>query len=360
MFDTGEIIEAGFASGSCENNKKYYGERDATVKEMIEYFNEKNIDITPSISIVNFGTELKFELKPFYFKSCFIEKFTYDSIVKFASWYLNKFGLYISEIYRSFDFYGNYFRNIYIKENDLYKEKLKELFVKYKLSEKHREEAMNDYEEKVYKILIEKENKRLEIVNSRTNALDILFFPDCVLSPFDTSEYQLVQDTIGKSFKHFLHKNITAAKINDKYCLKHDYRYSSFIYGYGFDGYEYTNLEDFIKAFCNIYKMDENLVNDNFELLADYFENCFKTCENMSNDLKSIKDLMKKENSFEIVTRTNAKGRTYTNLIFSDYSLSANYKIKNEIIKFNKNTRESAAKKSKMLYKIIKNINFFK
>ena len=69
---------------------------------------------------------------------------------------------------------------------------------------------------------------------------------------------------------------------------------------------------------------------------------------------------MKKENSFEIVTRTNAKGRTYTNLIFSDYSLSANYKIKNEIIKFNKNTRESTAKKSKMLYKIIKNINFFK
>lgn len=76
MFDTGEIIEAGFASGSCENNKKYYGERDATVKEMIEYFNEKNIDITPSISIVNFGTELEFELKPFYFKLCIIEKFT--------------------------------------------------------------------------------------------------------------------------------------------------------------------------------------------------------------------------------------------------------------------------------------------
>ena len=80
----------------------------------------------------------------------------------------------------------------------------------------------------------------------------------------------------------------------------------------------------------------------------------------MSNDFKSIKELIKKENSFEIVTRTNAKGRTYTNLIFSDYSMSINYKAENEIIKFNKNTRESTIKKSKILYKIIKNINFFK
>ena len=359
MFDTGEIIEAGFASGNC-GNKKHYGEWDATVKEMIEYFNKKDIDITPSISIVNFGTELKLELKPFYFKSCFIEKFTYDSIARFASWYLSKFGLYISEIYRSFDFCGNYFRNIDIKENNLYKEKLKDLFVKYKLSKKHREEAMNNYEAKVYKYLEDKEKKRLELVSGRKNKLDILFFPDCVLSPFDTSEYRLVQDTVGKSFKHLSSRNITIVKINNKYCIKHDYKYSNFIYGYSFDSYEYANLEDFIRAFCNIYKIDEDLVNDNFELLADYFENCFKTCENMSNDLKSIKDLMKKENSFEIVTRTNAKGRTYTNLIFSDYSLSANYKIKNEIIKFNKNTRESATKKSKMLYKIIKNINFFK
>ncbi|WP_315345681.1 hypothetical protein [Leptotrichia wadei] len=360
MFDTGEIIEAGFASGSRTDNKKYYGEWNATVEEMIGYFNEKDIDITPSISVVNFGTELEFELKPFYFKLCVIEKFTYDSIAGFASWYADNFGLYISEIYRSFDFYGNYFRNIDIKENDLYKEKLKELFVKYKLSEKHREEAMNDYEEKVYKILIEKENKRLEIVNSRTNALDILFFPDCVLSPFDTSEYRLVQDTVGKSFKHFLNKNITIVKINNKYYLEHDYKYSNFIYGYGLNGYEYTNLEDFIRAFCDIYKIDKNLVNDNFELLIDYFKNCFKTCENMSNDLKSIKDLMKKESSFEIATRTNAKGRTYTNLIFSDYSLSINYKTENEVIKFNKNTRESTVKKSKILYKIIKKINFFK
>lgn len=360
MFDTGEVIEAGFASGSGESNKNYYGEWNATVKEMIEYFNEKNIDITPSISVVNFGTELEFELKPFYFKLCVIEKFAYDSIAEFARWYVDNFGLYISEIYRTFDFYGNYFRNIDIKENDLYKEKLKELFVKYKLSEKHREEAMNDYEEKVYKILIEKENKRLEIVNGRKNKMDILFFPDCILSPFDTSEYRLVQDTVGKSFKHFSSRNITIVKINNKYCLEHDYEYSNFIYGYSFDSYEYDDLEVFIKAFCNEYKIDKKLVNDNFELLVDYFENCFKTCENMSNDLESIKNLMKKENSFEIVTRTNAKGRTYTNLIFSDYSLSANYKIKNEIIKFNKNTRESTAKKSKMLYKIIKNINFFK
>lgn len=360
MFDTGEVIEAGFASGSGTDNKKYYGEWNATVEEMIEYFNEKDIDITPSISVVNFGTELKFELKPFYFKLCVIEKFTYDSIAGFASWYADNFGLYISEIYRSFDFYGNYFRNIDIKENDLYKEKLKELFEKYKLSEKHRKEAMNDYEEKVYKYLEDKEKKRLEIVNGRKNKLDILFFPDCVLSPFDASEYRLVQDTIGKSFKHFLHKNITAAKINDKYYLKHDYRYSNFIYGYSFDGYEYANLEDFTRAFCNEYKIDKKLVNDNFELLVDYFEDCFKTCENMSNDLKSIKELIKKENSFEIVTRTNAKGRTYTNLIFSDYSMSINYKAENEIIKFNKNTRESTIKKSKILYKIIKNINFFK
>lgn len=359
MFDTGEIIEAGFASGSC-GNKKHYGEWDATVKEMIEYFNEKNIDVTPSISIVNFGIELKFELKPFYFRLCVVEKFTYNSIAKFASWYVDNFGLYISEIYRSFEFYGNYFRNIDIKENDLYKEKLKDLFLKYKLSEKHREEAMNDYEEKVYKILIEKEKKRLEIVNGRKNKLDILFFPDCTLSPFDTSEYRLVQDTVGKSFKHFSSRNITILEINNKYYLKHNYEYSNFIYGYSFDRYEYDNLEDFIRAFCNIYKIDKNLVNDNFKLLADYFENCFKTCEKMENDLKSIKDLMKKEKSFEIVTRTNAKGRTYTNLIFSDYSMSINYKAENEIIKFNKNTRESTIKKSKMLYKIIKNINFFK
>lgn len=358
MFDTGEIIEAGFASGSCEN-KKHYGEWDATVKEMIEYFNKKDIDITPSIRIVNFGTELKFELKPFYFRLCVIEKFTYDSIVKFARWYVDNFGLYISEIYRTFDFYGNYFRNIDIKENDLYKEKLKELFAKYKLSEKHREEAMNDYEEKVYKILIEKENKRLEIVNSRTNKLDILFLPDSASELFESSEYRLVQDTVGKTFKHALN-NITIAKTDGKYHIKHGYSYSDYVYGYSFDSYEYDDLEVFIKAFCNEYKIDKKLVNDNFKLLVDYFENCFKTCENMSNDLESIKDLMKKENSFEIVTRTNAKGRTYTNLIFSDYSLSANYKIKNEIIKFNKNTRESTTKKSKMLYKIIKNINFFK
>ena len=359
MFDTGEIIEAGFASGSRESNKNYYGEWNATVKEMIEYFNEKDIDITPSISVVNFGTELEFELKPFYFKLCVIEKFTYDSIAEFARWYVDNFGLYISEIYRTFDFYGNYFRNIDIKENDLYKEKLKELFAKYKLSEKHREEAMNGYEEKVYKILIEKENKRLEIVNSRTNKLDILFLPDSASELFESSEYRLVQDTVGKTFKHALN-NITIAKTNGKYHIKHGYNYSDYVYGYSFDSYEYDDLEVFIKAFCNEYKIDKKLVNDNFELLVDYFEDCFKTCENMSNDLKSIKDLMKKVNSFEIVTRTNAKGRTYTNLIFSDYSLSANYKIKNEIIKFNKNTKESTAKKSKMLYKIIKNINFFK
>ena len=324
MFDTGEVIEAGIASGNRENDKKNYGKWNATVEEMIEYFNKKDIDITPSINVVNFGTEFEFELKPFYFKLCVIEKFTYDSIAKFASWYADNFGLYISEIYRSFDFYGNYFRNIDIKKNDLYKEKLKELFEKYRLSEKHREEALKDYEEKVYKYLVDKENKRLEIVNSRTNTLDILFFPDCILSPFDTSEYRLVQDAVGKSFKHFLNKNITIVKINNKYYLKRDYRYSNFIYDYSLKDYEYNNLEDFIRAFCDIYKIDKNLVNDSFKLLIDYFENCFKTCENMSNDLKSIKDLMKKENNLEIVTRTNVKGRTYTNLIFSDYSLSIN------------------------------------
>ena len=359
MFDTGEVIEAGFASGSRTDNKKYYGEWNAAVEEMIEYFNEKDIDITPSISVVNFGTELEFELKPFYFKLCIIEKFTYDSIANFAAWYVDNFGLYISEIYRSFDFYGNYFRNIDIKENDLYKEKLKELFEKYKLSEKHREEALKDYEEKVYRVLVEKENKRLEIVNSRTNNLDILLLPNSALELFENSEYRLVQDTVGKTFKNVLN-NITIAKINGKYHIKHGYCYSDYVYGYSFNSYEYNNLEHFIRAFCNEYKIDKKLVDDNFELLVDYFENCFKTCENMSNDLKSIKELIKKENSFKIVARTNAKGRTYTNLIFLDYSLSANYKIKNEIIKFNKNTRESTAKKSKMLYKIIKNINFFK
>lgn len=352
MFDTGELIEEGFASGSV---KKKYGKEEATIEEMIEYFEEINVDITPSISIVIFGDEAKFELMPFYIKSFISEKFSYESIANFASWYVEKFGLYISEIYSSFDFYGNYFRNIDIKENDLYIEKLKELFEKYRLSEKHRKEALKDYEEKVYRVLAEKENKRLEIVNSRTNKLDVLFLPDSVLELFGSSEYRLVQDTVGKTFKHALN-NITVAKIDGKYHLKHGYSYSNYIYGYSFDSYKYNNLEDFIKSFCNEYKMDKKLVNDNFKLLADYFKNCFKTCENMSNDLNSIKDLMKKENRFEIVTRTNAKGKTYTNLIFSDYSLSINHKAKNEVIKFNKNTRESTVKKSKILYKIIKNM----
>lgn len=353
MFDTGEIIEEGIASGSVKIKKKY-GKKEAAVEEMLEYFEETNVDVTPSISIVNFGDEVKFELTPFYIKSFISEKFSYGSIANFASWYAEKFGLYISEIYSCFDFYGNYFRNIDIKENDLYKEKLKDLFEKYKLSEKHRKEALKDYEEKVYKFLVEKENKRLEAVNSRTNELDILFLPDSVLELFGSSEYRLVQDTVGKTFKHALN-NITVAKIDGKYHLKHGYSYSYYIYGYSFGSYKYDNLEDFIKSFCNEYRIDKKLVNDNFKLLADYFENCFKTCESMSNDLNSIKDLMKKEN-FKIAKRTNAKGRTYTNLVFSDYSLSINYKAKNEIIKFNKNTRESTVKKSKMLYKIIKNM----
>lgn len=354
MFDTGEVIEEGITSGRV---KKKYGKEKATIEEMLEYFEEMNLDITPSISIVNFGNEAKFELIPFYIKSFIAKKFSYESIANFAKWYVENFGLYISEIYSSFGFYGNHFRNIDIKENDLYKEKLKELFKKYKLSEKHKKEALKNYEEKVYRVLVEKENKRLEIVNSRTNELDILFLPNSTLELFGSSKYRLVQDSIGKTFKHALN-NITITKINGEYHLKHGYSYSNYIYDYSFDSYKYNDLEDFIRSFCNEYKIDEKLVNDNFKLLVDYFENCFKTCENMSNDLNSLKDLMKKENRFEIVTKTNAKGKTYTNLIFSDYSLSINYKTKNEVIKFNKNTRESTVKKSKILYKIIKNIKF--
>ncbi len=354
MFDTGEVIENGIWE-SAKREKKY-GDKYVTNDELLNILDERGIDITPTITVtyLSYG-EIDFSVDKFDY-TIIRNEFNYYVISNLYDYYLDKFGI---GLWGDFKERGYRFTCIVLEKEELYIEKLYELCNEYKLSMKHKEKAFNDYDIKVRGNLLKKYENKIKRINNRKNELDILLLPNRDLELFETSELRLVEDNIGISFVNG-RNNFVVYKSENKYYFRKDYKFSDFIYGYNSFFFEVYTLEEFIYRFCDEYKIDNDLRDEYLDKLKDFFNTKFKECEIGKKDLELLKNLMSKEKNFEVVTRTNKKGKTYINLIYNDYSLSIDFRNKDMVTKFNLNVRESKVFKSEILFYIIDNINYFK
>lgn len=354
MFDTGEVIESGIWE-SAKREKKY-GDRYVTNEELLKILDERGIDITPTITVMYLSyEEIDFSVRVFDYTTL-VKEFDFEVISNFYNYYMSKFGIGLWSDFRE---RGYRFNCIELEKEEFYLEKLNRLCDEYKLSLKHKEKAFSDYDVKIRSELLQKYEEKIERINNRNNELDILLLPNRDFELFETSELRLVEDNIGISFVNGLN-NFVVYKAGNKYFFRKDYRYGDFIYGYSSYFFEVHTLEEFIYRFCKIYKINNDLRDKYLDKLKDFFNSKFKECEKGRKDLEVLKNLMSKEKNFEVVTRTNKKGKTYTNLIYNDYSLSIDFRNKDMINKFNLNIRESKLFKSEILFYIIDNINYLK
>lgn len=354
MFDTGEIIESGIWE-SAKREKKY-GDRFVTNEELLSILDERGVDITPTITVMylSYG-EIDFSVDKFD-HTTLMREFNYEVISNLYDYYMSKFNIGLWSDFRE---RGYRFTCIELEKEELYIEKLNELCNEYKLSMKHKEKAFNDYDVKVRGNLLKKYEEKIERINNRKNELDILLLPDRDLELFETSELRLVEDNIGISFVNGLN-NFVVYKTENMYYFRKDYKFSDFIYGYSSFFFEVYTLEEFIYRFCDEYKIDSELRDEYLDKLKDFFNNKFKECERGKKDLKVLEELMVKEKNFKVVTRKNAKGKTFTNLVYNDYSLSVDFRNKDMVTKFNLNIRESKVFKSEILFYVIVNIDYYK
>lgn len=354
MFDTGEVIESGIWE-SAKREKKY-GDRYVTNEELLKILDERGIDITPTITVMYLSyEEIDFSVRVFDYTTL-VKEFDFEVISNFYNYYMSKFGIGLWSDFRE---RGYRFNCIELEKEEFYLEKLNRLCDEYKLSLKHKEKAFSDYDVKIRSELLQKYEEKIERINNRNNELDILLLPNRDFELFETSELRLVEDNIGISFVNG-RSNFVVYKEGNKYFFRKDYRYSYFIYGYITYFFEVNTLEEFIDRFCFEYKIEDELKNKHLDKLKDFFNTKFKECKEGRKNLEVLKNLMNKEKNFEVVTRTNKKGKTFTNLVYNDYSLSINFKNKDIVNKFNLNIRESKMFVSEILFYIIDNINYFK
>lgn len=354
MFDTGEQIESGIWE-SAKREKKY-GDRYVTNEELLKILDERGIDITPTITVMylNYG-EIDFSVTKFD-HTTLRREFNCEVINNLYDYYVNIFGI---GLWGDFKERGYRFNCTELEKEVMYITKLNELCIEYKLSLNHMEKALNDYDVKVRSNLLQKYEEKLKRINDRKNELDVLLLPNRDFELFETSELRLVEDNVGISFKNGLN-NFVVCKKENKYFFRKDYKYSNFIYGYNSVFFIVYTLEEFIDRFCFEYKISNELKDKYLDKLKDFFNSKFKECEKGRKDLKVLEDLMVKEKNFKVSTRTNAKGKIFTNLVYNDYSLSVNFRNKDMVNKFNLNIRESKVFKSEILFYIIDNINYFK
>ena len=354
MFDTGEIIENGIWE-SAKREKKY-GDRFVTNEELLSILDERGIDITPTITVMYLSyEEIDFSVRVFDYTTL-VKEFDFEVISNFYNYYMSKFGIGLWSDFRE---RGYRFSCTELEKEKFYLEKLNRLCDEYKLSLKHKEKAFSDYDVKIRSELLQKYEEKIERINNRNNELDILLLPNRDFELFETSELRLVEDNIGISFVSG-RSNFVVYKEGNKYYFRKDYRYSNFIYDYITYFFEVNTLEEFIERFCFEYKIEDELKNKYLDKLKDFFNTKFIECEKSKKDLEVLKNLMSKEKNFEVVTRTNVKGKTFTNLVYNDYSLSVDFRNKDMVNKFNLNIRESKVFKSEILFYIIDNINYFK
>ena len=183
VFDTGEQIEAGL-SGAVRDWRTY-GDKKAGPDEIIRRMEDEGIDYTPLLEI--------YELKPHgdnwitgkdYWTGSMTPKYPdignilseYEqkSVFYFELWYEEKFG-----IKRDRSSMDDIWYKPLISRDDLGRDFLEEVMEKHGMSEKRKEKARKEFEEKAVLPFEMEDKKILEFSANRTNELDKIFFPVC-------------------------------------------------------------------------------------------------------------------------------------------------------------------------------------
>lgn len=382
MFDTGEQIESGFASGTS-----YYtgGNEKGTLEEIIDYLNSIGIeDLSPEVKPKRLeksgGDYYNFYVDFSTINLCskVYNKYNQDSYIDFKYWYKKNFKMELNPNDAD-DLNLHKIDYITLDNMNEAQKQFEDKLGIINISEEHREEAMKRFKENVIDVA---ENYKKEIANkieARTNEMDKLFFPNELKEPFKNQKIEMINGEfcltmpIKKpvSYDHRIGDNKSFFGKNEKgYYIGTSTRLDEKHNIYDFLCYEnsdklkyktYKTFDEFMEVAKELFNKEVVENPNNFKILKDFFESSFEKVKVRADSQNFVDNYLNKIEELKLIKRTNKNEKEFVNFKYLNTILSLDPKNPSTIKRWNiRERKEYPTIKSSVIYKKLAKENNFK
>lgn len=382
MFDTGEQIESGFASGTS-----YYtgGNEKGTVEEIIDYLNSIGIeDLSPEVKPKRLeksgGDYYNFYVDFSTINLCskVYNKYNQDSYIDFKYWYKKKFKMELNPNDAD-DLNLHKIDYITLDNIEEAKKQFEDKLEKINISEEHREEAMKRFKENVIDVAKSYKKEIENKIESRTNEMDKLFFPNELKEPFKNKKIEMINgefcltmpikkpvsyDYLIGDNKSFFGKNEKGYYIGTSTRLDEKHNIYDFLCYENSDKLKYKTyktFDEFMEVAKELFNKEVVENPNNFKILKDFFESSFEKVKVRADSQNFVDNYLNKIDELKLIKRTNKNGKEFVNFKYLNTILSLDPKNPSTIKRWNiRERKEYPSIKSSVIYKKLAKENNFK
>lgn len=382
MFDTGEQIESGFASGTS-----YYtgGNEKGTVEEIIDYLNSIGIeDLSPEVKPKRLeksgGDYYNFYVDFSTINLCskVYNKYNQDSYIDFKYWYKKNFKMELNPNDAD-DLNLHKIDYITLDNIEEAKKQFEDKLEKINISEEHREEAMKRFKENVIDVAKSYKKEIENKIESRTNEMDKLFFPNELKEPFKNKKIEMIngefcltmpiKKTVSYDYligdnKSFFGKNEKGYYIGTSTRLDEKHNIYDFLCYENSDKLKYKTyktFDEFMEVAKELFNKEVVENPNNFKILKDFFESSFEKVKVRADSQNFVDNYLNKIDELKLIKRTNKNGKEFVNFKYLNTILSLDPKNPSTIKRWNiRERKEYPSIKSSVIYKKLAKENNFK